>query len=133
MSEAPVGTASPGQRWSEQLAAGIVEIARCRPNAHAFFPPMPGCPNCGSAAVELVASSGAGRIYSWVVVHRTLAASFADQTPYGIVAVDLDEGARVFGRWLGRLDELAADIQVTACPYPADGQTALGFRWKDAA
>ena len=114
-------------RWNAQLGAGVVELARCAEAGHVFFPPMPGCPDCGSTQIEPIQSSGRGTIYSWVVVHRTLVAPFTDQTPYAIVAVDLAEGARVFGRWLGREDELAASVTVTAAPYRADGASVLGF------
>ena len=37
-------------------------------------------------------------VYSWVGVHRALDPAFADDVPYTVAAVDLDEGARVIVR-----------------------------------
>jgi uncharacterized OB-fold protein len=77
----------------------------------------------------LTESRGLGHVYSWVVVNRTLSPEFADDTPYVIVAVDLDEGARMVGRLLERAD---APIQpgeaVCAVLYTALEQTLVGFR-----
>jgi hypothetical protein len=61
---------------------------------------MPSCPLCGSAEIEEVEASGRGRIYSWITVHIPLDPAFADDVPYTIVAVDLEEGGRLFGRLL---------------------------------
>jgi uncharacterized OB-fold protein len=88
---------------------------------------MCGCPHCGSADITRRRSAGTGTVYSWVVVHRTLTEPFTGQTPYSVVAVDLDVGARVFGRWLGDPGELDPGLAVRASPYPAGTEYALGF------
>lgn len=88
---------------------------------------MPGCPHCGSAALESVAASGRGRIYSWVVIHQALDPAFSEDVPAIIVAVDLDEGARVIGRAEEGIT-LAAGTPVVAAPYGAGSATLLGFR-----
>ena len=46
---------------------------------------------------------GRGTVYSWVGVRRALDPAFADDGPYTVAAVDLDEGARI----IARLDALA--------------------------
>ena len=113
--------------WQAQLRAGTLSIPACVRCGRCFFPYMCGCPHCGSADITRRLSAGNGELYSWVVVHRTLTASFTDQTPYSVVAVDLDVGARVFGRWLGDLGELDPGLAVRASPYPAGTEYALGF------
>lgn len=113
--------------WQAQLRAGPLYIPACARCGRCFFPDMCGCPHCGSADITRRLSGGSGELYSWVVVHRTLTEPFAGQTPYAVVAVDLDVGARVFGRWLGDLAELDAGLAVRARPYLAETEYALGF------
>jgi uncharacterized OB-fold protein len=76
-------------------------LQHCAGCGRARFPPMPACPWCGGDAAEWRAVSGRGRVYSWVGVHRALTADFESEVPYTIAAVELDEGARVFGRLEG--------------------------------
>jgi hypothetical protein len=55
-------------------------------------------------------------VYSWVVVHIALDPAFAGEVPYAIVTVDLEEGPRVFARFDGPIESLAADLPVTRVP-----------------
>jgi uncharacterized OB-fold protein len=111
--------------WWATLRAGTLVVPRCQPAGHFFFPPSPGCPTCGSADVDLVPASGNGRVYSWIVVHWALDPAYVTDTPYTVVTVDLDEGARVFGRIAN--GPLEAGQPVTARIYEVDGVTLLGF------
>jgi uncharacterized protein len=113
--------------WQAQLRAGTLSIPACARCGRCFFPGMCGCPHCGSPDLTRRRSDGGGELYSWIVVHRTLTEAFTGQTPYAVVAVDLDVGARVFGRWLGGLGELDAGLAVRARPYLAGTEYALGF------
>lgn len=45
--------------------------------------------------------SGRGRVYSWVGVQRALTPAFEADVPYTIATVELEEGARAFGRLEG--------------------------------
>jgi hypothetical protein len=49
--------------------------------------------------------------------------------PYTILAVDLNEGARLFGR-LCDADVVAAGDVVESCFYSVAGRTLVGFRPK---
>lgn len=53
------------------------------------------CPRCFSADLMTVTSAGKGTVYSWTTLHRPGTPAFADDVPYTIVLVDLDEGVRV--------------------------------------
>jgi uncharacterized OB-fold protein len=76
-------------------------LQHCASCGRVRFPPMPACPWCGSAVAEWRPVSGRGRVYSWVGVQRALTPDFEAEVPYTIATVDLDEGARVFGRLEG--------------------------------
>ena len=83
----------------QRLAEGRFHIGRCTQCSHTYFPPRVICPNCWAAdAVELIASKGTGRIFSYTVAHR-VANSLQSLAPLLMVCIDLDEGVRMF-TWL---------------------------------
>jgi uncharacterized OB-fold protein len=76
-------------------------LQHCSSCGRVRFPPMPACPWCGGAVAEWRAVSGRGRVYSWVGVQRALTSDFEAEVPYTIATVELEEGARAFGRLEG--------------------------------
>ena len=75
-------------------AAGELRIQRCRACARHYFYPRPYCPHCGASDVEWVTASGRATLYSYVISHRP-APGFADDAPYAIAVVELEEGPRM--------------------------------------
>lgn len=59
------------------------------------------CDQCYSGETVWVVASGRGKIHSWTVAHHAFHPAFKDELPYAIVTVDLEEGPRALGRWLG--------------------------------
>lgn len=53
------------------------------------------CPHCLSDQLELRQASGSGIVHSFTTLHRAGHPGLADQVPYTVVLVDLDEGVRV--------------------------------------
>jgi uncharacterized protein len=115
--------------WWAALAERRLLLPHCRDCGGTWFPPTPGCPRCASPAVELAPASGRGRVYSWVVVNRALSPAFAGDAPYTVLAVDLEEGGRIFGRLLGKASGpgLGAGIEVRAELYEVEGRVLVGF------
>lgn len=72
-------------------------VPRCVPCGKTRWPPGPMCPHCQSTATEWIESSGAGSVYSWVVVTHPVDPVFIDQVPYVVAMIDLAEGVRVVG------------------------------------
>ena len=64
-----------------------------------FLGPM--CPYCRATATTWVPSSGAGRLYSWVVVTHPVDEVLVEQVPYVVGLIDLPEGVRVVGTVVG--------------------------------
>jgi hypothetical protein len=115
--------------WWEAVRTGQLKLPHCPDCGATWFPATPRCPECGEANVQLIASSGQGHLYSWVVVNRALSPVFAQDAPYTIVAVDLDDGARMVGRLLGEGDApLRAGEPLHAAIYKVQGQSLVGFR-----
>lgn len=113
--------------WWQALTDGTVTAPHCGQCDALFFPPQPFCPRCGAPGAALKPLEKAGRVYSWVVVHRAFGAEWAHDVPYAIVAVDMIDGVRLTGRYLGDPAELVDGSRVVAQPYDAHGPVLLGF------
>jgi uncharacterized OB-fold protein len=114
--------------WWEGLSQGILLLPQCPKCGYKWWPPAPGCPACGGSRFELVRSTGAGSVYSWVVIHIAADAVFAADVPYTVLAVDLDDGPRLLGRLIGDdQNPLASCQRVRASMYSVSNQMLLGF------
>ena len=78
-----------------------VLLQQCADCAEVRFPPMPGCPQCGSPDSERIAATGEGTVYSWIVVRRPLGTFTEADLPATIATVELTEGCRLLGRVYG--------------------------------
>ena len=61
------------------------------------WPPGPMCPACQSMDTRWIESAGRGSVYSWLVVHNPVNPVLAEQVPYVVAMIDLEEGVRVVG------------------------------------
>ena len=77
------------------VAEGELRFQRCTDCATPRFPWLPGCNACGSDAWAAEAASGAGTVYSYVVVHHPIPAAFRGRSPYNVALVELEEGVRM--------------------------------------
>jgi len=115
--------------WAAAREHRIV-LQQCQQCGEIRFPPMPGCPNCGSPDFGELESRATGRIYSWIVVHRALAGLGPDDVPRTIATVELDEGCRVIGRVAGG-GEPAIDQRVRPVFIDHDDWTEIAFELGD--
>ena len=122
-----------GLEFWQGLSDGRLVLSLCRTCGQRRFPPIESCSHCGSQAVVAADAGGGGTVYSWATVHMPLAPEFASQAPYTVVVVDLDEGARVFGRLLGEPGGDLAGAAVRFEPYEDHGRALPGFRLAAAA
>ena len=76
---------------------GELLIQRCTSCGQWQFYPRLRCVRCGGD-VEWAAASGAGRVYSYTVVHRAAHEAFASAVPYVVALIDLAEGPRMMSR-----------------------------------
>lgn len=79
------------------LRTGVITIARCADCGaeHAF--PTPSCFDCGSTKLDIAEHPGTGSVFSWVVNHHAFGSEEAD-SPYTVLLVELDGGARLYAR-----------------------------------
>ena len=90
-----------------------LRMQRCADCGELRFPPGPMCPSCNSMRDEWVPMRGTGTIYSWIIVHPPVLPAFADDAPYAVVLVQLDDDPVL--RLVGQVidvpnDELAAGM-----------------------
>jgi uncharacterized OB-fold protein len=76
---------------------GELLIQRCTSCGRWQFYPRLRCIHCGGDALW-VAASGAGRVYSYTVVHRAAHEALASAVPYVVALIDLAEGPRMMSR-----------------------------------
>ena len=76
-------------------------------------PPRVLCAACGSEGWEWAPASGRGRVFTWTVTHQALHPAYADDVPYALLVVEMDEGVRMVST-LRDLDpaDLALDLPV---------------------
>lgn len=88
-------------------------MPHCDDCAHVWFPPTQFCPACASAAWTWKQASGRGRLYSYVVYHRLYHPGFADELPYAVAVIELQEGPRMISNVLDvPPDRLVCDMPV---------------------
>jgi len=80
-------------------ASGELRYQRCQACGLANFPPTEHCRECLSADLSWTPSAGAGEIYSWTVVYRSVTPEF--DAPYAPAIVTLDEGYQLLTNIVG--------------------------------
>ena len=81
--------------WFEEARSGRLVFQQCRACDERLFPPRTVCPACMSEELHLVASQGRGLVHSFTTMYVPGHPAFADDVPYTVVLVDLDEGVRM--------------------------------------
>jgi uncharacterized OB-fold protein len=92
---------------------------------HIFYPRLL-CPHCFSDQVAWKEASGRGQIYSYTVVHRAFG-PFADQVPFIVGIVELEEGVRMMTRITGRREEVEIGKQVKVTFEKVDDELTLPY------
>ncbi len=93
--------------YFEAAARGELAIPRCDA-CHAWcWYPREDCATCGGTAFTWTATSGRGRLFSWVVAKRAFLPAFAVMVPFATGLVSLEEDPTV------RIVTLLPDVDPT--------------------
>ena len=105
-------------------------LPTCRACGKAHLPPGPVCPFCFADELAWQEACGRGRISTFTRVHKAWFPAFADETPYNVVQVELDEGPRLTSHVVGAdARQIAIDQAVEAVFTDVDDDLSLhGFR-----
>ena len=97
-------------------------LPRCNHCGRYFFPPSQRCRHCLSKDIAWAESKGTGRIYSFVVYHRSYHPAFEADIPYVVAIVELDEGVRLLSNIVGTPPEnVRCDQRVRVIFQDRDG------------
>lgn len=108
--------------------AGRIVLQRCLRNECrcVIFYPRVCCPFCKHADLEWVEVAGTGRVISHTTVHRTHHDGFNGDAPYVFAAVELTEGALLFGQVPGAPTDgtslIGRAVQASFVPHGPDRQ-----------
>lgn len=78
-----------------------LRMQRCASCGHIRYPIGRVCPECLEEGHEWVPLSGRGEVYSSIVFHQVYNKAFADDVPYNVSLIQLDEGPRMFSNVVG--------------------------------
>lgn len=70
-------------------------IQRCRSCGKYQYHYRGFCSHCWTGQIEDVAASGRGTVWSHTVIYRNRTPGFAEEVPYVVVLVELEEGVKV--------------------------------------
>jgi len=104
-------------KWSgpfyEAARDGKLVAQRCAATGKFFFPPSPVSPFTRDKEWSWEPLAGTGKIASYVVMHQKYFPGFADEVPYPVIEVELDEGVRLISNIVELGDrELAVGLPV---------------------
>ena len=75
---------------------GELLLQRCDSCRQYQFYPRGICANCWSGDVQWVKSSGKGTVWTFTVTRQNRTPGFAEEVPYVLALVELDEGVKMF-------------------------------------
>ena len=106
---------SDSREYWDGLAQGELRIQHCAACSKYVFYPRSICPHCFASELVWVKAAGRGTVYSYTVVRQAFG-RFAEDVPYVIAIVELDEGVRMMSRIADTPPEdvkVGAVVQVT--------------------
>jgi len=122
--------------WWAAVRRHELLVQRCAGCGTPRFPARAVCNRCRSLEYDWTPASGTGRVYSWIVNHQVFLPSMADEVPFTVLAVRLDEGIGhgddllVYGNLVGAdPGELRPGLPVEAVFADIDDDTTL-VQWR---
>jgi uncharacterized protein len=85
----------------ESLKARAVQVQRCDNCGKYLYIPKDLCNNCYSEQLTWTPINGHGEIYTYTVVRRAPTPAYAEDAPYTLVHVTMDEGFRMIAKLNG--------------------------------
>jgi uncharacterized OB-fold protein len=102
----------------EAAREGRLVVQRCTRCAHAYWPTIERCGDCdggaGHGELEWAEVPPVGRVWSYAVYHRVFDPRLEVEAPYVVVAVELDAGVCLPGRFVGDAEALTVGAEVVA-------------------
>ncbi|HZP44133.1 MAG TPA: Zn-ribbon domain-containing OB-fold protein [Candidatus Binataceae bacterium] len=108
-SDKPIPTATFETRpYWEGCKRRELRIQRCAACGHNQFFPRLYCTRCFSDRIEWIKASGRATVSTFTIVRRPVSPAFADDVPYVVALVKLDEGPTMMTNIVGCAPEQVA-------------------------
>jgi uncharacterized OB-fold protein len=85
----------------EGAQQGKLLLQRCRRCQSTIHYPRPWCPACWATELDWVEAAGRGRVLTFTVVHQAPFEAYAEDVPYVLAVVRLEEGPQMMANVLG--------------------------------
>ena len=121
--------------WREIPQRYRLEAAKCNKCGNTQIPVFKICPKCGSHDITMEKSPSTGKLITHTIVH-VAPIEFADQAPYAMGIVELDNGARIMAQLTDcEFDQIKTNMPVQAVfrRIKADGVSGLiqyGYKFR---
>ncbi len=113
------------QPFFDAAERGELLLQHCPDCGRWAWPVATRCPSCFGGHLAWRGASGLGTLYSYVVVHQLVDPGLADEIPYNVALVDLDEGVRVVSNVVGLADEDLRIGQRLTVTFEPSGDTVI--------
>lgn len=80
--------------WREKKQRYLNQSARCKGCGRIHFPPRKVCDGCRGREFELRPMAETGRVLTYTVI-RVAPPAFAQEVPYVVAVLEMDDGARM--------------------------------------
>ncbi len=98
--------------WRETNARYLNEISRCRGCGRTHYPPRKICDRCGKREMDSGRMAESGKVLTWSVI-RVAPPAFAQEVPYAVAVVEMDDGTRLTCQLADvDLDRIAAGMRI---------------------
>jgi uncharacterized OB-fold protein len=88
---------TPSRYWREIPQRYRLEAGKCKNCGYVAFPPRLVCPRCQSRLFEPITLADSGKVITYTVI-RVPPHPFADQAPYAVGIIELDDRVRLMGQ-----------------------------------
>jgi hypothetical protein len=114
------------QPFWDAAAEGRLVVQRCAACGHLQLPAALRCAACGHRELGWTDVSGRGVVHTYTVLHRAYHPAFADEIPYNVSIIELDEGPLLLSNVVGvPVEELAVGHRVQVFFEPVGEGLAL--------
>ena len=100
----------------EACRRGELLIQKCDACGEYQFYPRGICSNCWTSHIAWVKASGRGTVWTFTVTHQNRTPGFAEEVPYVLALVELEEGVKMFSNVVGcdpREVKIGMPVEVT--------------------
>ena len=106
----------------EGAARHVLLIQRCKGCGRVYWPAS-NCVACARSEMAWIEASGRATIHTFTVIHRPFLPSWADDVPYNVAVVELEEGPLMFTNVECPNEQLEVDmpVEVTFRDMPGGG------------